>query len=78
MTNEDALTEVVRSWAEQVLPGHPEAAETAAAVARRAFHDGASVSEACQLARSFALSWSRHPAHWPGAGPWDEDMHLAS
>lgn len=77
MTNEDALVEVVRHWADGVLPGHPRATETAASLARQAFHDGASVSEACQLARSFLRSWADHPAHWHVLGGRGQDL-LAS
>ncbi len=63
MTNETALAEVVRAWAAGMLPGEPDAADSAAEMAREAFRHGATVTEACQLARSFLESWSNHPAH---------------
>lgn len=64
MTSENTLAEVVRTWAKEMLPGQPAAADAAAAVARQAFVEGASVSDACQAARTFLQSWSSHPAHW--------------
>jgi len=63
VTNELVLAEAVRAWVGGELPGDAEAAERAAAVARRAFAQGMSVSEACARARAFVGSWARHPAH---------------
>jgi len=58
-----ALGEAVRSWTEGVLPGEPQAADRAAAVALFAYRHGASIPEACHAARGFVGSWSRHPSH---------------
>lgn len=74
MTNESTLADVVWAWASEVLPGHGAAADGAAAVARQAFREGATVTEACQAARSFLQSWANHPAHWVTDG----DLRLVS
>ena len=74
MSNESTLAEVVWAWAVEMLPGHRTAADGAAAVARQAFHEGASITEACQLARSYLQSWANHPAHWVA----DRDLRLVS
>lgn len=63
MTNETVLSEVVWAWAADLLPGQQAAADGAAAMARQALADGATVAEACHTARAFVRSWSSHPAH---------------
>lgn len=74
MTNDGTLAEVVWAWATEMLPDHGNAADGAAAVARQAFCDGASVTEACHAARSFLQSWVNHPAHWVA----DNQLRLVS
>lgn len=64
MTNEQVLTEAVRAWVDQELPGDHGAAKRAAAVALGCYQECASVSEACRRASAFVGSWTRHPAHW--------------
>ena len=63
MTTELIIADVVRRWTSEVLPDAPEAADAAATLAVRWYSGGASVSEACQEARRFVGSWSRHPSH---------------
>jgi len=59
------IADTVRRWA----LSRPEAsglmADLAASRAVGAYKDGASVAEACELARSYAESWLRHPANGP-------------
>ena len=70
MGKEEVLLETVRTWAEQTLPGEPNAAERAAVVALVAYRQGGSIAEACRQARGFVVSWSRHPSHLAAAvGP---------
>ena len=57
------LADLVHDWVTSVLPHQPAAARRAAAVAVRAYSSGASVSEACLIARQFVESWARHPAN---------------
>lgn len=63
MTNGKRLGDAVRLWVTEELPDEPTVAERAAFVARSAYERGASISEACEEARSFVSSWVRHPAH---------------
>ncbi|HVX22176.1 MAG TPA: hypothetical protein VHB02_12560 [Acidimicrobiales bacterium] len=63
MTNDVVLAEVVRRWIRQELPGDFGAADRGAMIARVAYAEGASVTEACERAQEFVESWSRHPAH---------------
>ena len=63
LTNEQVLSEAVRSWVEVVLPGDAAAVDCAAGVARAAYREGATVSDACERARSLVESWTRHPAY---------------
>jgi len=46
-----------RGGASELLVGR------AANLAVRAYEDGASVAEACELARRYVESWFRHPAN---------------
>ncbi|HEX4819527.1 MAG TPA: hypothetical protein VFV00_04925 [Acidimicrobiales bacterium] len=63
METEFIIADTVRRWAHEVLPEEPAAGEAAAALAIRCYMGGASVAEACQEARHFVESWSRHPSH---------------
>jgi len=63
MEPELVIAEVVREWALHALPDDTNAADAAAALAVRCYSGGASVGEACQEARRFVGSWSRHPSH---------------
>lgn len=63
MTNNPALTAVVRAWVERELPGDQGAADRAAFIAQAAYDQGASVREACERAQGFVASWARHPAN---------------
>lgn len=63
MTHEQLLSRLVSEWALKTLPHQSVAAERAAAVAVRAYTNGASVGEACFLAREFLESWARHPSN---------------
>lgn len=63
MRNGKVLDSAVRAWTTEVLPGELDAAERAVFIARSAYEGGATVSEACDEARSFVSSWVRHPSH---------------
>ena len=63
METELIIADTVRRWAREVLPDQPVAADAAAALAIRCYAGGASVAEACEEARRFVGSWSRHPSH---------------
>lgn len=63
MTGELAVAQLVAGWAARALPGEPDAAARAIAVAERSLAAGASVGEAYAEARRFLASWERHPAH---------------
>jgi hypothetical protein len=64
VTNDRLLGDVVRAWVHMEVPEDPGIAERAAARARAAYRDGASVTEACREAKEFVGSWIRHPSHW--------------
>jgi hypothetical protein len=66
MTNEQILAEVVRAWAEELVPGDGDVSRHAERIALEWFRQGATVSEACRQAGVFVDSWLRHPAHWSG------------
>lgn len=53
---------MVRRWAVSRPKASRLMADRAANLAVRAYEDGASVAEACELARSYVGSWLRHPA----------------
>jgi len=56
------IADMVRSWAVSRLKASRLMADRAANLAVRAYEDGASVAEACELARRYVESWLRHPA----------------
>jgi hypothetical protein len=60
--DEQLLAQVTREWSELVLPGDRRAAKRATDRAVRSYEAGASVAEACEAARRFVSSWSRHPS----------------
>jgi len=53
----------VWNWAQQHYPDDPRAADMAVSVALSSYAGGASLAEACEHARAFAVSWSHHPGH---------------
>jgi formylglycine-generating enzyme required for sulfatase activity len=57
-----ALAGSVWQWTRQHCPDDPRVAEKAVTVALSSYVGGASVAEACEQARSFVVSWVRHPA----------------
>src|SRR5581483_216773 len=65
MTPELLLASAVRQWVDEVLPGDDAAARAATGLAVGVYEGGASVAEACEQARQFIGSWSRHPSHQP-------------
>jgi hypothetical protein len=69
---EAVLTEAVRTWAIRKLPGQPDGADLAAAVARASYSRHASLTGACRVASSFVSSWGEHPSQWKA----DEDVVL--
>lgn len=66
---------MARAWATRLMPGDTRAADGATRAALRSFTGGASVGEACQEARRFVASWSRHPSHHRSTV---EDLPIAS
>lgn len=62
MANESVLNEVVRAWGAQQPDCDSSAAEGAALIAASSYAGGASVTEACEAARSYLRSWAAHPA----------------
>lgn len=64
MTGQQALASEVRTWVTSKYPGDIQIADRAVAVAMAAYEEGASVSEACERARSLLESWERHPSNW--------------
>ncbi len=63
MTAEEALVTVVAEWARGEAPCDPGAAGHAVAIVVDCYRSGRSVNEACEAARAFVGSWTRHPAH---------------
>lgn len=61
--DETLLARVVRDWVERELPDEHGLAERAASSAATAYHEGATVADACAAAQSFVRSWCRHPSH---------------
>jgi hypothetical protein len=51
-----ALAGSVWDWTQQHCPDDPRAAHMAVSVALSSYADGASVAEACELARTFVVS----------------------
>ncbi len=58
-----ALIRWVQDWAGQRCPGDPQAAECAVAAGLTSLVGGASLAEACEVARAFLSSWVHHPSH---------------
>lgn len=58
----EVLEDVVRNWAAQAAPGEGRIADNAAALARAAYAEGATVLEACRAARAYVQSAAVHPA----------------
>ena len=65
-TPELMVADSVHRWVDDVLPGDSAAADAAVGLAVRSYAGGASVREACEEARRFVGSWSRHPSHQRG------------
>lgn len=59
------LADVVCGWSERLAPGDGATARAAVQTALDAFSSGASVSEACALARSKVNGRLRHPSYRP-------------
>lgn len=59
------LANAVRKWAEATAPGEDSIIRAAVGTALYYFASGASVSEACEEARSQVLSRLHHPSHQP-------------
>lgn len=76
MTDELLVADLVREWADRVVPGDRAAADGGAAVAVRSYAGGASVSEATSEGQRFVESWARHPSHQHA--PSVRSVHLAS
>lgn len=62
MSDEQRVSELVRSFAAQLLPGDREAAARGTAAAVRALVGGASVTEAYAAGRRVVRTWAGHPA----------------
>jgi hypothetical protein len=65
-TNRDAeehIAGAVTAWARWMGVDEPGAIRVATERATEAYRDGATIAEACGLARGFVLSWLRHPAN---------------
>lgn len=62
MTSEQVLGDTVRAWVDLQRPGDRVAADRAATIAEAMYHDGLSVSEACERARAFLAVWARQPS----------------
>lgn len=60
---EVVLANTVRDWAERVAPGDERTVRAGVELALYLFASGASVSEACEEARSLVFSRLRHPSH---------------
>jgi hypothetical protein len=56
------MADMVRGWAEEVMPGESMVADHAVAIALRCYEGGSSVAEACEAAKRFVGSCSRHPS----------------
>jgi hypothetical protein len=56
------LAGAVLDWTRQQCPHESRVAEDAGVVALSSFASAASVSEACEQARSFVTKWDKHPA----------------
>lgn len=61
--DEALVAQVVHDWVDRELPEEHGLAERAASSAAAAYHDGASVGDACAAAQTFVRSWCRHPSH---------------
>ena len=62
MTSEQVLGDTVRAWVGLQRPGDRLAADRAATIAQATYHDGLSVSEACERVRAFLAIWARQPS----------------
>ena len=61
MDYEIVLAGAVWDWTKQQCLNESRVAEDAVVVALGSFAGGASVSEACEQARSFVTNWDKHP-----------------
>jgi len=57
------IADMVRRWVMSGPRASKLMSDRAADLAVGAYEDGASVSEACELARRYVQSWRRHPAN---------------
>ena len=60
---EAEITEAVRGWVHWMGVDEPAPLGVATQRATEAYRQGATMSDACGLARAFVLSWLRHPAN---------------
>ncbi len=60
---EVVLANAVRDWVERIAPGDERTAQAGVETALYLFASGASVSEACEAARSAVLCRLRHPSN---------------
>ncbi|HET6873314.1 MAG TPA: hypothetical protein VFH70_00950 [Acidimicrobiales bacterium] len=60
---EVVLANAVRDWVERIAPGDEPTIRAGVETALYVFASGASVSEACEEARSTVLCRLRHPSH---------------
>lgn len=73
-TAEEIIARVVRQWAEAVIPGDQAGADAAATLALGSFAAGATLSDACEQARTMVICRSHHPSCVPPLGR----LHLAA
>jgi hypothetical protein len=63
MTSIELVRLLVREWAEKWAPDDPAVVDRAVRVAQRSYASGASVGDACWLARRYVECWNEHPAN---------------
>lgn len=81
MTSGSEFAEVVRGWVIQIHPSEEMLAERAVLVASKARAEGATTSQAFDVARTFVGCWERHPSrgkasqHEVGLVAWAQRSH---
>lgn len=65
-SHDTVISDMVRRWALERLPGDPEVAAAAGRVAQRAYAGGASVHDACEEARFLVEGVRWFPVLRPG------------
>jgi hypothetical protein len=68
MESEVLLAAIVEQWARKCLPDEPDTVHRTTLIALDCYAGGASVSEACRVARNFIRSRVSHPSNARAGG----------